>query len=36
MACAYVATAKAKAATTINLIIVFSHVILSRRDFLEG
>ena len=29
MACADVATAKAKAATAINLIIVFSHVLVS-------
>jgi hypothetical protein len=35
VACADVATAKAKA-TAINLIIVFSYVILSRRKFLEG
>ena len=36
MACADVATARAKAATAINLIILSSLVNLSRRDFLEA
>jgi hypothetical protein len=36
MACTAVARPKAKAATAINLIIVFSDLILSKKDFLEG
>jgi hypothetical protein len=35
MACADVATAKAKAATAINLIILSSHVNLQDREFLK-